>query len=78
MKTVVIVFTSLVSLSVHAQSDSSTWDLAKLNTGRTASYLSPLEKEILLELNKVRSDPKRYARLYISPLLDHFDGKLDG
>ena len=77
MKTVIISFINLISMTLYAQDDSPQWDIAKLNTGQAASYLSPLEKEVLLELNKARSNPKLYANLYIEPMLRYFDGKLD-
>ena len=73
-------FTVLVGHAQHegqSGNDSLTWEKARLDTGAPVSYLSPFEKEILLELNRVRTDPKRYARFYITPLLSNFDGKLD-
>ncbi len=36
------------------------WPVKKLNTGASAHYLSAYEKELLLEINMVRSDPQRY------------------
>lgn len=38
-------------------------------------FLTPLEAEILAEMNLARSDPRRYAR-YVEELLPHFDGVL--
>jgi len=43
------------------------WDLSALHTARTAGYLKDLEKQVILELNKVRSDPPRYARALLFP-----------
>ena len=37
------------------------WKIEHLNTARTVSYMKPIEKAMILELNMVRSDPKRYA-----------------
>ena len=83
MKVAFIVAIHLISLVAYTQdgktrmeSDASSWDIGKLSTGQSASFLSPLEKEVLLELNKVRSNPRLYAQLYISPMLDNFDGKI--
>ncbi len=76
MKAGFIILINLISITLYAQ-DESQWDIAKLNTGQAASYLSSLEKEVLLELNKARSDPKLYVSLYIEPMLRYFDGKLD-
>jgi uncharacterized protein YkwD len=44
-------------------------DNANPDTARNVSYLSDLEKDIILEMNLVRSDPKKYAELYINPSL---------
>jgi uncharacterized protein YkwD len=51
------------------------WDLAALDTAKDASYLSPIEKSVILELNKVRSDPRKYVRLYIRPELQYYSGR---
>jgi hypothetical protein len=51
------------------------WDLAKLDTARKVEYLTSVEKDIILELNKVRSNPQKYAEMYIKPRLALFDGK---
>ncbi len=45
-----------------------------LNTAKDAAYLSDTEKEVILEMNKVRSNPARYAQEYIQPLLATFSG----
>ncbi len=52
------------------------WEISTLNTASEASYLTPLEKEIILEINKLRSDPARYANDYISPLAKKYDRRL--
>jgi len=43
------------------------WDIRSLDTARSANYLSDLEKDIILEINMVRTNPKRYAEMYINP-----------
>lgn len=48
---------------------------AELNTAKDAAYLSNLEKEVIHELNKVRSNPKRYAEEYMEDLRASFEGK---
>jgi uncharacterized protein YkwD len=48
-------------------SDRGGWDIARLDTARNVDYLSDLEKDIILEMNMARSDPQRYAELYINP-----------
>lgn len=54
----------------------SNWELSALNTASEANYLSPLEKEIILEINKLRSEPARYATDYIAPLAKRYDRRL--
>jgi uncharacterized protein YkwD len=48
----------------------------KLNTANDATYLSPLEQQVILELNKVRSNPKQYADDYLEELRTAYSGKL--
>lgn len=47
-----------------------------LNTAANAGYLSPLEKELVYEINLFRSNPPAYAEKYIKPLAKSFKGKL--
>ena len=56
--------------------DADKWDIAALDTARDAGYLSTVEKDVILEMNKARSNPALYAELYIEPRLKYFDGKL--
>ncbi len=41
------------------------WDLAALDSGRDAAYLSAEEKKVLLFLNKARANPPLFAKLYL-------------
>lgn len=50
-------------------------DSTELNTAFRADYFQVLEKEIILEMNKVRADPSKYAELKIKPMLKKFIGK---
>jgi len=47
-----------------------------LNTAKDATYLSPLEKEVIYEINLFRSDPATYSKMYIEPLKNHYDKKI--
>jgi uncharacterized protein YkwD len=47
--------------------DAANWNIADLDTARTVDYLSDLEKDIVLEMNMARSDPRKYAEMYINP-----------
>ena len=44
----------------------------ELNTAAKANYLSPIEKEIVLEINLFRSNPAKYANDYIAPLTKYY------
>lgn len=56
--------------------DADKWDIATLDTARTADYLSTVEKDVILEMNKARTNPSLYAELYITPRTKKFDGKV--
>ncbi len=76
---IIFCFCSLLFFSevpVGEDSDAKNWNIAILDTARDVKYLSPIEKDVILEMNKVRTDPKKYAELYISPRLKFFDGDL--
>ena len=68
----------LTALIAQGQSvyvrDTQNWDMKKLDTARDSMYLSENERNIVLELNMVRSDPQKYARLYIKPRLTKYVG----
>lgn len=48
----------------------------ELNTAATVNYLSPLEKEVIYEINLFRSNPAEYAEKYIAPLAGYYDHKI--
>ena len=52
--------------------DAANWDIAALDTAADANDLTGIEKDVILEMNKVRTDPGKYARLYIQPRLQYF------
>ena len=49
---------------------------AELNSAKDATYLNELEQQVILELNKVRSNPKQYAEDYLEELRSAYSGKL--
>jgi uncharacterized protein YkwD len=61
--------------SVRADPDAENWDIDALDTAKDADYLTGIEKDVVLETNMARSDPKKYAELYIQPKLQYFKGK---
>lgn len=56
--------------------DESIWDLSALDTARDAEFMDEIEKDIVLEMNMARSNPKKYAELYLEPRVKKFKGKL--
>ena len=66
------IFVSAASL-VMAQD----WD-ESLNTAKDVMTISENEREVIFEINKLRSDPSRYAREVVKPRLAkfHSDGKV--
>jgi uncharacterized protein YkwD len=64
----------ILSFQMVFGNDSITRD--ELNTAANASYLSPIEKEIVYEINLFRSNPARYAKDYIAPLAKKYKKKI--
>jgi uncharacterized protein YkwD len=54
--------------------DAAHWDIAALDTAQDAEYLTGIEKDIVLEMNKARSNPRKYAESYIQPKLRYYNG----
>jgi uncharacterized protein YkwD len=80
-----IVFLLLIFFSCNLKFSSQTesserntepWNTAELDLARASSEISDIEKDVLLEINKARTDPAKYAELYIKPTLEHYDGNL--
>jgi uncharacterized protein YkwD len=61
--------------SRRADPDATNWDITALDTAADVDYLTAIEKDVILEMNKVRTNPKKYAELYIQPLLKYYSGK---
>jgi len=49
---------------------------SELNTAKESAWMNELERNVILELNKVRSDPKRFAEEYLEELQTAFNGIL--
>lgn len=77
MQNLIIIFLSIFFWinSPEKASEEINWP-AELNTAKDATYLDDLEQQVILELNKVRSNPKRFAEEYLEELRSDFDGKL--
>lgn len=75
MRIIFLILILTITNKVFAQSNEKIWP-AELQTAKTTSYLDELEREVIHELNKVRSNPKRYADEYMEELITAFSGKL--
>jgi uncharacterized protein YkwD len=77
MQNLIIIFFSILFWvgSPEKQSGEDDWPTG-LNTAKNIAYLNQLEQEVIHELNKVRSNPKRFAEEYLEELQASFDGKL--
>lgn len=71
-----IVLTSFTFANETVNDKNSAWNAAELNTAANANYLTTLEKEIIFETNKLRSNPAKYAEEYIEPLAKNYKRKL--
>lgn len=52
-----------ISFEVSTAPDTTGVDMTRLNTGAQASYMTPEERRMLMEINFVRAYPKQYATL---------------
>lgn len=50
------------------------WTLELIDTARDLDYLNNTEKDVILALNMVRTNPCRYAELYVKPIISSFRG----
>jgi len=55
--------------------DAANWNIAALDMAADADYLTGIEKDVILEMNKARTNPRKYAELYIQPRLKYYRGK---
>ncbi|MFW5773934.1 MAG: CAP domain-containing protein [Tangfeifania sp.] len=75
--TFLLILLTILAIGGETVTDkNSAWNPAELNTAANANYLTPLEKEIILETNKLRSNPAQYAKEYIEPLAKNYKGKI--
>jgi uncharacterized protein YkwD len=64
------------SANQRGNPDAENWDIETLDTAKDVEYLTVIEKDVVLEMNKVRTDPKKYAELYIQTELRYYNGNL--
>ena len=76
LRYLLIILLQILFINISASPPAYTWEISKLNTASDANYLSTFEKKIILEINKLRSDPPRYAKEFIAPLARLYKNKL--
>ncbi len=54
--------------------NSENWTGKHINTTEKAIYLTSLEKDVIDEINKVRTNPRLYADTYLVPMRAYFKG----
>ena len=73
---IILILSSLIWFgSPEIYTEEENWP-AEFNTAKNASYLNELEREVVFELNKVRSDPKRYSKECLEDLYSAYKGKV--
>jgi len=58
----------------RADPDAASWDIEALDTAKDVDYLTGVEKDVVLEMNKVRTNPRKYAELYLQPRVKYYAG----
>lgn len=71
----IAIFMLFEQTSLLAQSKDS-FDYQKPGMADRARYLNQFEQMVIVELNKVRSDPSKYANIYLAELLHSYKGKV--
>ena len=70
-----ILYITIMTISSPGKVDKDHSWPEELNTASEAVYLSELERDVIFELNKVRSDPPRYAKEYLEEVKKAYKGK---
>ena len=76
---IILLFAVFFTGSVRTESPkpaNTDWNNTTLNTAARVNYLSPLEKDIVFEINKLRSNPAEYANEYIAPLAKRYQRRI--
>ncbi len=61
---------------VSSNSDSGPWTREIVDTAAGTDYLTDAEKQVIVEINMVRTDPGEYARRFLVPLRSYYRGTL--
>jgi uncharacterized protein YkwD len=52
------------------------WNVDEIDTARDTDYLTEDEKDVILATNAVRSDPEKFANLYVIKEMEYYEGTL--
>jgi len=52
------------------------WNRSTVDTAASVDYLTETERQVILEINKARTDPAEYCRRYLAPLRTLYHGRL--
>lgn len=61
---------------VQLDSMSPKWKRETIDTTVSSGYLNDVEREVIIEINMVRTDPAEYARRYLAPLRSYYHNTL--
>lgn len=61
------------SLSIRMLHDG--WCVDDIDTARDVDFLTLNEKDVFLAMNALRSDPAKFAQLYLSEIMNYYDGE---
>ncbi len=73
-RSVKVFFQDIDQKQYENEKDGKNWHLNSLDTAASIDDLSFEERNVVLELNKVRTDPGKYAELYLVPLRHRYSG----
>lgn len=74
-KAIMLSFMMIACLCAYSQSPGNDPWPDSLNTAKDANYLSDVEKAVIFEMNKVRTNPKKYAE-YIREQKVYYEGNM--
>jgi uncharacterized protein YkwD len=67
--TLSVLFFSFLLPQISLAQGTVSWNDERLNTAKSLTYMNVREKEMIYEINRLRSDPARYARVFIKDRL---------
>lgn len=70
---IVLVFWSTIGFAIEPELPQ--WNIGVLNTAVDADYMTENERNVVLEINKLRSDPRAYCKEYLEPMLNMYNGR---